>query len=298
MNSGVVAVVSISRSVVRYLKARGSALPPSSVQRSEVHRQRPGSQAKPYHLPARSLRIRGSRALLPVHSFLHRLHAPCEEHSPRGGGPRERLWAIMTRGSYYTRARRTTSAGRPSGETSTWCIGCAKSSPRRPASPLRPTPPSSGSGVRHRPAWPRPALRDRLLEAQARSRLVAGARFRPGPAAHRTLAPRAPRLGPERPNRRIPQMDRGELHLTGADLIATISGTDTAARVPLLSNPTPRFQLACFSWQTTPAHFFTTGAIAAPCTQRIEPHIDDRGIALGRSPRSTRYAKSGSQGTR
>jgi hypothetical protein len=34
-------------------------------------------------------------------------------------------------------------------------------------------------------------------------------------------------------------MDRGELHLTGADLIATISGTDTAARVPLLSNPTP-----------------------------------------------------------
>ena len=55
------------------------------------------------------------------------------------------IWAIITRAGYYTRARRTTLAGRPSSGTSTSCIGSAKSSPRRPASPLRSTPPSFGS---------------------------------------------------------------------------------------------------------------------------------------------------------
>jgi len=54
------------------------------------------------------------------------------------------IWAIMTRAGFYTRARPTTLAGRPSGGTSTLCLGPAKSWPRRPASPLRPTPHRGG----------------------------------------------------------------------------------------------------------------------------------------------------------
>jgi hypothetical protein len=107
--------------------------------------------------------------------------------------------------------RPTTPAGRPSSGILTSCVGFAKSSPRRPTSPLRSAPPSSSSGIRHRPPWLRPALRDQLLKDQARSRLVAGSRFRRRPAEHGALVPRASRLGRGRLNRRIPQMDRGEL---------------------------------------------------------------------------------------
>ena len=51
-----------------------------------------------------------------------------------------------------------------------------------------------------------------------------------GPAEHGALVPGAPRLGPERPNRRISKMDRGQLHRTGADV--------TELRLRIIQSPT------------------------------------------------------------